>query len=96
MRVGVTQGSVVAGSLGSAQPCCQFFGGAAEEAGRLLRDGRPGEIRVQRRLARSQTATESFTFAPVPPAVGGMGVAQVLVLLGRRVGGGSSGQWMEF
>ena len=97
LLVGVAQGPVVAGGLEPGRPGCCFFGGAAEEALRLVREGRPGEIRVQRRLARSSAAASAFAFAAPAAAQpdwhggGGEAAGSGLVLVGRSAGGTQGG-----
>ncbi len=70
LRIGIAHGAAAAGSLGAGQCGYRLLGGAADDAERLLRRAQPGEVLVERRLARSPAAVDAgFCFAaPQPPA----------------------------
>jgi hypothetical protein len=53
MRIGVAEGSAVAGVIGTRQPRFQFFGTALALAEEMQRRARPGEILVHRDVAHA-------------------------------------------
>ncbi len=65
MSIGVALGKVAVGALGEQRLRSHFFGGAVAEAEALAHACRPGEILVQRAIARSAAAV--FRFGPPPP-----------------------------
>ena len=65
LRVGIAQGHVIAGVMGSQQPRFQFFGPALTLAERFQRLARPGDILVQRSVSES-VPPEHFHFSRYP------------------------------
>jgi class 3 adenylate cyclase len=66
LRVGVARGKVAVGRLGTRGHSLRLVGGAAATAELLQQECQPGEIRVQRSLARRPEGA-NFVFASVSP-----------------------------
>ncbi len=87
LRIGIAQGAVAAGVAGVLQNSFRFVGDALSSAARLQRQCLPGEIRVQRSVAKEIAGGFLFSPAGACPPLGDPSAdewRETVLLRGRR------------